>query len=45
MHYSLQKAFERRDFQKTDFINGVKAVLQSQRFFFDFKLKRAFEEG
>jgi len=33
MHPLLKKAFERRDFQKTDFINGVKAVFQGQVFF------------
>jgi len=28
MHHLLKKAFERRDFQKTDFINGVKVLLK-----------------
>jgi len=33
-------------FEKTGFINGVKAVLQSQRGFKrELKLKRAFEKG
>jgi len=39
MHYSLQKAFERRDFQKIGFVKGVGAVLQSQVFFRDFKVR------
>ena len=33
MHHPLQKAFERRAFQKIGFVKGVKAVLQSQGFF------------
>jgi hypothetical protein len=33
MHHLLKKAFERRDFQKTGFVKGAKAVLQSSVFF------------
>jgi hypothetical protein len=34
MHHSLQKAFERKIFQKTGFVKGVKTVLQSQLLFY-----------
>jgi len=48
MPHLLKKAFERRDFWETGFKNRVSAFTKSSFFFYffwDFKMKRAFEEG